>query len=420
MNIGKLKSKQFINQYLFFENYQEDSLTKIRNDLKFYFENIDQEIFLSSWRKSRGYIPDGFKSRTIITIYGPITFKRRVYKYWNKTKYHYVFLADKNLQIEKYSRVTSHLKFKILEQIATGKRQRDICDMFAFVSLTRATISNIINSFNFQNSFEELAKNIVRIKIPKYLYVNMDETFIRLRKNNKMQKYRIRLVTFHTGYNQNLSTEKRKVLDNKRVYFKILPISMKINTAKFMNVLKEFARKFYFNIDDIKVIIGGDGAPWIREAYNYWSNATYVLDKFHAVRYLKQICFDSKTQIYQKNKKTFEMGKSSELINQLRQLIVKSEKEQKLVKIINYFAKNILGIENQSLEENIGVNVEGDISHVVKWLLGYGSKAFNYQSFENMLFLKVTEINQLNFISFFKKQYQLETKMIKDFYWKSY
>lgn len=424
MTMGKKKTKRFNNQYLFFENFQENNLVKIRNDLRDYFENVDQEIFFSSWRKNKGYIPDGFKSRTILTIYGPVTFKRRVYKFWNKKRYHYVFLTDKKLQIEKYSRVTSHLKFKILEQIATGKRQRDICDMFKAANLTRATISNIVKLSDFQDSFNHISKQITKIKIPQYLYINMDETYIKLRKNNKMGKYRIRLVTFHTGHDQINSTSKRKVIANKRIYYQLLPIANRINTFEFMLTLENVARKFYSNIDEAKVIIGGDGAPWIREAADYWLNADYILDKFHAVRYLKQIFPNrnnpTNNQAYWHSKKLLEMGASEELINQLKEIKVKPEKEQKLTKIINYFTNNAIGISNQKLEWNIGVSAEGDVSHLIKWLLGYGSKAFNYQTFKNMLFLRINEINQLDVVAFLKREHELEKEKIKSFYWKSY
>lgn len=423
MGIFELQTNKNDNLDLFFDEYQKNNLIKIKNDFKSYFEKIDQEIFLSSWRKNRGYIPDGFKFRTILTIYGRITFKRRVYKYWNKTKYNYVFLTDKKLQIERYSRITSHLKFKILEQIATGKRQRDICDMFTCSNLTRTTVSNIIKSFNFQASFKDVTKDIAKVKIPKYLYFNMDETYIKLRKDNKINKYRIRLVTSHTGYNTLYSTQKRKVLANKRVYFQLIPISKKIKTVKFMSSLKRIAKQYYSNIDDINVIICGDGASWIREANNYWPNSKYILDKFHATRYLKQVFPNKKNKLnlqsYQNSKNLFEAGAYNDLINQLKQITPKPGKQEKLTKIITYFTNNATGIINQKLKCNIGVSAEADISHIIKWLLGYGCKVFNHQTFKNMLYLKTAEINQLNLIRFLKEQNQLARESIKNFYWKT-
>ncbi|MGL5268717.1 MAG: Mbov_0401 family ICE element transposase-like protein [Spiroplasma sp.] len=357
-------------------------------------------------------MPDGFKPRTILTIYGPVTYKRRIYKYWDEYRYRYVFLADKKLQVERYSRITSHLKFKILEQIATGKRQRDICDMFSFAKFSRATIKKIVNSFDFQEPLNIVFDNYSKVKIPQYLYINMDETYIKLRKNKKLNKYRIRLVTFHTGYHKFYSSVKRKVLANKRVFFQILPISKRIDTAEFSSNVEKMAHKFYSNVATAKVIIGGDGAPWIRNASQYWPNTDYVLDKFHALRYLKQL-FPTKNNLlnqqqYQASKTLFESGTYFELLQQLKQAIIKPEKAKKLKEVMTYFRNNATGIINQSLDYNIGVSAEGDISHIIKWLLGYGTKAFNYQTFKNMLLVQTAEINQLDILSYLKSEYQEE------------
>lgn len=93
MDICNLGLSDFKNQYNFLQDYEKCKIERARNELQKYFEKIDQEIFDAPWRKNKGYIPDGFKSRTLITIYGAITFKRRVYRYWDnvKNKYKSVF-----------------------------------------------------------------------------------------------------------------------------------------------------------------------------------------------------------------------------------------------------------------------------------------------------------------------------------------
>lgn len=427
MNLQELKQEQFNNQFLFFENYQIANLTRIQKDLQNYFEKIDQDIFLSSWRKENGYIPDGFKKRTILTIFGSITYKRRIYKYWNQYRYQYVFLTDKKLEIEKYSRVTNHLKFKILEQISHGKRQRDIYDSIGQTNITTATIGNIIKSFNLSKALKILTLKQKQISILNCLYINMDETYIKLRNNNKLNKYRIRLITFHTGYDQNASTNKRKVLANKRVYWQLFPITQKIDTKEFINNIKTIAKLFYNNVDNSKIIIGGDGAPWIRESSYYWSKSYYLLDKFHAYRQLKKIfpnqVNNKNLEKYQISKNLFNLGSYSELITYLENnsaKLVTQEKQIKLEKVINYFKHNSIGIINQKLQFNIGVSAEGDVSHIVKWLLGYGSKAFNYQTFKNMLLLRTSEINQIDIINYLKYENQNKQKLTKQFYQRKY
>lgn len=427
MDLQALKQEEFSNQFLFFENYQKANLTRIQKDLQDYFEKTDQDIFLSKWRKENHYIPDGFKNRTILTIFGSITYKRRIYKYWHQSRYQYICLTDKKLEIEKYSRVTNHLKFKILEQISHGKRQRDICDSIEQANITTATIGNIIKSFDLYQSLKILTLQQKPILIPNCLYINMDETYVKLRNNNKLNKYRIRLITFHTGYNQDTSTNKRKVLANKRVYWQLFPITQKIDTKEFINNLKSIAKIFYANVDTSKIIIGGDGAPWIREASYYWSNSYYLLDKFHACRQLKKIfpneVNNKNLEKYQISKNLFNLGLYSELITYLENnspKLTSKEKQIKLEKVISYFKNNSIGIINQKLQFNIGVSAEGDVSHIVKWLLGYGSKAFNYQTFKNMLLLRTADINQIDIINYLKYENHNKQKLTKELDQKKY
>jgi len=39
-----------------------------------------------------------------------------------------------------------------------------------------------------------------RVNIDKYLYINVDDTFLTFREKKQKKKYRIRVVLFHTGY----------------------------------------------------------------------------------------------------------------------------------------------------------------------------------------------------------------------------
>ncbi|MCL8209905.1 hypothetical protein [Spiroplasma attinicola] len=71
--------------------------------------------------------------------------------------------------------------------------------MFFHAKLTRVTVSKIIKSFELKDPLNIVSNDIKKVKIPKTLYINMDETFVKLRKNKKLRKYRIRLVTFHAG-----------------------------------------------------------------------------------------------------------------------------------------------------------------------------------------------------------------------------
>lgn len=52
---------------------------------------------------------------------------------------------------------------------------------------------------------------------------------------------------------------------------------------------------------------------------------------------------------------------------------------------------------------NIGISTKTDISHIIKWLLGYDFKAVNYQTLNNMLLLRTVQINNLDILTYLKK-----------------
>ncbi|WP_425289038.1 UPF0236 family transposase-like protein [Spiroplasma endosymbiont of Clivina fossor] len=67
-------------------------------------------------------------ARTIITIFGDVTFKRRRYKYWNQKsgKFEYVCLLDKEIGLLPKQRIYFDVQFKVLNLLGDGKRYRDV------------------------------------------------------------------------------------------------------------------------------------------------------------------------------------------------------------------------------------------------------------------------------------------------------
>jgi len=104
------------------------------------------------------------------------------------------------LGIEKYQRITNHLQVKILSLIAEGKPYQDILDCFPNVNFHCRTISNIIDRAKISSFQTSMLDQTKRVNIDKYLYINVDDTFLTFREKKQKKKYRIRVVLFHTGY----------------------------------------------------------------------------------------------------------------------------------------------------------------------------------------------------------------------------
>ncbi|WP_338981681.1 UPF0236 family transposase-like protein [Spiroplasma endosymbiont of Eupeodes luniger] len=132
----------------------------------------------SEWRKINGYIVKDIQQRTIITIYGAVTYYRRRHSYFDKEKNKqcYTFLVDREFQVERKQRISLHLKLKILEEISSGSRQVDILKLYRVSGISQMTISNVIRQFNFANLLNCKNKSYQKIKVDKYLYAWIDVT----------------------------------------------------------------------------------------------------------------------------------------------------------------------------------------------------------------------------------------------------
>lgn len=72
------KESNFNNYINFMNDLDSFNYTFITNVIKLYFEYIDDVFFNSSYRKSFCK-SKGFYKRTILTLFGEVTFKRRYY-----------------------------------------------------------------------------------------------------------------------------------------------------------------------------------------------------------------------------------------------------------------------------------------------------------------------------------------------------
>lgn len=401
------------NQINFYEAHSQKFLNFALLQLKEEYENKDKEIFNSQWRKENGYIPHGTRKRTLITIFGKLTYKRHRYLYWDKNRYRFVYLSDIALGINKYQRMTAHLEIKILSLISQGKRYQDILDVLPEINITSVTITNIINRTNIASLEEIITKKSKAIKLDQHLYINIDDTFLNLKENNKKEQFRIRVVLFHTGYDLENSKNNKKNLKNSRIFFFLTKKTTKINTKLFFEKVYQIANIFYLNVNTSKVIISGDGAPWIRTFQKYWNNSIYILDRFHTVRKIRQI-FNPNNKLlksnYEKLTTLFFNGNYNQMMNILSQLYFQdSYKNLKLKQLKYYLINNEKnhGITNQSYEFNIGCNIESTISHHIKWLLGYGAKAFSKDNYLKILTLHIADFNGIDTINLFKENYNL-------------
>lgn len=402
-----------------FKSFWDDDLEKqlLKQQLLFFKKSIqekDDEIFKSKWRKNKGYIPHGILPRTIITKYGRVRYYRRLYKYWDNEirKWKYVFLVDHEFDVSKYQRIHESLKFEILQKAANGLNHKNINDYFSFSAISNKSISNIINSYSLNLWSSPSLYDIKKVILDKYLYINVDETFCSLRINKTVKKCRIRIVIFHTGLSK---VKNRNVLLNKKIYFILVFEKQQINTINFVNDMINFAKNFYTNVDDVTKIISGDSAGWIKSLTEYVPNSCYIADKFHLIRDLKILKSNNKEVV-----NFLEQGDYQNFINKIKYNYQSLDQPSYLQRLsFSTLKNNKLGIINQSHIANVGTFAESNCS-IVKSLFGFNNKSLGFNTFKNMLSLRLAQINGLNIIDLIKQEVIQENLQTQQFYKKSY
>ena len=159
------KDSNIINYVSFMTDLDKFSTTFILDIIKSYFEYIDNIFFNSSYRKNF-CSSKGFYERTILTLFGEITFKRRYY-YDNKVNDKF-FFTDLFLGIPKRKYFDPFICAEICNESASSnysKSGKIIASKIGNrinnnITISRASSRNIVISFNIPDIKEQREKEV--------------------------------------------------------------------------------------------------------------------------------------------------------------------------------------------------------------------------------------------------------------------
>ncbi|WP_338975143.1 UPF0236 family transposase-like protein [Spiroplasma endosymbiont of Tricholauxania praeusta] len=104
-----------------------------------------------------------YQYRTRKTLYGMVTYKRRIYEYFDEElqKWIRVCLVDEILQLPKYKRIGEDIEDTIIENFADGKRYRDICAICKKAGISVSTVHRVFKNLEINEA------NPVKVKLEK-------------------------------------------------------------------------------------------------------------------------------------------------------------------------------------------------------------------------------------------------------------
>ena len=400
--LNKKENTNKVFNYINLLSTLDKSLCQIAKDsLVTIFETIDKSYCNSIERKSKYYIKAHHR-RTILTIFGEITFYRTFYSDKNN-KGSFCFL-DRFLGLKKNDYFDPYIKATIIEYSANNSVPT-VCNMINDLLGNRIKISNKIKYLNRQT-----IRNIIldsklstpqskELDTPDTLYIIADEKWVHTQNNNNQNIMVKSIVTF-----DGINDKPRKNLNNKRIF-----AGFKGN--KFLDDTLDYLY-YAYDLDKVKnIFVMGDGAKWIRKLtghfkYSKDTNVIFALDKFHFKQSIHHICLNKDlekfmTSYVTNDCKNFFIQMCDELIKSYphRKETINNKKDY----ILNNW-KNILNLYKYELS----CPMESQISHNLAYLFtsrpkGYSLKTLNKLLKIRLLFKNNENIKMLYLNNFNKK-----------------
>ena len=237
-----------------------------------YLEELDKWIM--EQRDRARYRMQECRKISISTLFGEITFSRRMYK--DRQTGCYVYLLDQVLGFQGENMISPHLEELAVELASQGPSYRESAAMIeqflGYPALSHETIRERLVSRAGQMDSVSGEKRKARV-----LFVEVDGLYTPLQRE-KRRGMENRIAVVHEGWKQE---GKRTSLVHKRHY---------LHTGKetFWEGFGDFLVKHYDVDEDTWLVVNGDGAEWIGECTSYFHRCVYTLDRFHVARELRR------------------------------------------------------------------------------------------------------------------------------------
>ena len=223
---------------------------------------IDQNY--NNQRDKHSIILRHTKTRKMVSGMGELNLTRRLY--FDKASGKYFFAVDELLNMEKYSRIESELKTKLINDATLTSYGE--ASKLSNGCVSRQTVHNLVKGVE-PKKLEVQAKGL---KAVEQIYIEADEDHIHL---NNGKSAEVKLVYVHEG---------RQRVNRGRMALRDARYFVSVSSG---NEIWEYVSDYLYAQYDTRnaeIHLSGDGANWIKQGLNAIPKAQYHLDKFHVYK----------------------------------------------------------------------------------------------------------------------------------------
>ena len=395
------KSSNFNNYISFMNDLDNFSDSFLKDIIKSYFEYLDNVFFNSSYRK-QFCISNGFYERkNFVTMFGEINFKRRYY--YDKITKEWFFFTDLFFSLPKRKHFDPFVSAEIIKTVTEnsysksgqivasqiGKRLKDT------INISRATVRNIVMSFEPEDIQEKNEKRVER------LFIMLDEKFVSS-QFNEGSDHMIKAAVIFEG--TELEYKNKKKDDSKNRYKLISSHTCaSVDNSLTMDVVDyiykaydtDFLKEIFFMGDRGRWIVTFSKSQWLK--FNPDLQIYSTSDGYHPVQAINQLTT--------KKHLDFRDALLDLILNDDKELfkdeVLKfmGEHKERTTTIINkmeYILNNWEAIQIYINNEFLSCSMESHISHYFADLFTSRPKAYSKQGLMKLLKLRLLKINGIN------------------------
>lgn len=396
--IIKIPATEIILPYkgLNFKQIEEKIMEALKNAGK---QAVETAVIAVDKHESKGRLEGlsikGISRKYLNTVFGTFLYNRRRYNEAGKSGSRY--LADEKLGIKKgisTSPVREMMESELAVLSGSYRKASAFANKYLLDGRSHESIRQVVfREGTAMREHQEAAIENERVgaysdkplfadSSPAVAYVEVDGTGLKIQKNKGCKKKRrrnmeVKLGIMYTGKERRYvgGNGKQKKLKDKYVYASLEKADV------FMEKLSLICEKVLKISEAKKVVLGGDGAKWIKEGWkSYFYRAVYVLCLFHLNRAIMR-AFGYSKELQKKVKDLIRRDNIDDAIKLISKIINKTgiknyKRKRKLRELRDYIINNRDGInalnrlkdvmpaDDRKLIKNTGA-VESNIRSVI-------------------------------------------------------
>lgn len=251
--------------------------------LKETLENIDDELLAG---KADSLCVEGFRKRTLLSTFGELELRRRLYK--DKNTGERRFLLDEALGLEPKTRVTPKFRETAVELAVEvpfrraaeilGKTMPQVSAMSVWKATKEAGEKARSEGKELRERVFEHGEDPGGKRKAKSLNIEADGMLVGAQRSKKRHE-EIKLGVAYEG--KESKGDRVELLERRVVAGVIKDKGFWEETAATLGT--------HWDLSTVKsVVIGADGASWGKAGVEYFENATYQLDRFHLRKAMRE------------------------------------------------------------------------------------------------------------------------------------